>query len=547
MLILPAIVSSARASPGIIRVPSDYRTIQAAVNASRPGDTILVGPGIYNETVTVGKSLSLIGSGSSNTIIDARGLGPGVNITGTSGVTVSGFTIKNSDIVSSGIIVMFSDSVTITDNVIRASLQSNGTYIAGSNSVTVQANNITGNVWGIALQGGFGNTLQANNLTGNSIGVGVFNSQGNKIVDNLMRKAQKGLEFNFGSTGNVVARNAISNNTFGLWVQSSSQNLITANNIDFNNRGSSPVGVYLSNASRNMIYYNNIRNNTVQMYGASSGDMTGNTWNDGASNPRGNFWSDYTGIDNDTDGVGDTMVPWPCPNGGSPCSYAGPWGVDWYPLMSSWKASPIAVRATLRPPSGCPGPLGLIVNLTSSASGGISPYSFKWNFGDGNMGTGQNTTHYYASGGTFFPKIVAIDNTLIANGTDLATVTVFTGGLQLHVNDSMKRPLANANITSISEPPGERMFSILTNSQGLSIVPCLPPGSYRVRVSHAGYQSTVAAFNVANRTITLDVILTSSTTAGFPTAWIIYGGIGAGVISALGIFYVYRSKKRKSG
>ena len=544
-LLFPNIFLDARASPRIIHVPSDYSTIQGAVNASSPGDTILVGPSTYNETVTVGKSLSLIGAGSSNTIIDSRGLGPGINITGTSGVTVSGFTIRNADIVSSGVIVAFSDDVAITDNIIRASSQSNGTYIVGSNAVTVQNNNITGNVWGIAVQGGFGNTLRANNVTGNSVGIGVFSSQGNKIVDNQLGKAQKGLEFNYASTSNVVARNIISNDTFGLWVQSSSQNLVTENNIDFNNQGASPVGVYLSSTSGNTIYHNNIRNNTIQMFGASAGDITGNTWNDGTANPRGNFWSDYVGIDNDTDGVGDTMVPWPCPNGGSPCSSGTSRGVDWYPLMSPWKPSPITVQANLRPLSGCPGPLGLNVNLAATASGGIAPYTFTWSYSDGNAGTGQNTTHYYTIRGTFFPKVVAVDNTLSANGTDLGAVTIFSGGLQAHVNDSMKRPIAGANITSLSQPPGQQSFNILTDNQGLGTIPCLTPGNYRVRISHIGYQSTILGFNVANQTIILQTTL-ASPAAGFPTAWIIYGVIGAGVVSALGIFYVYNTRRRKS-
>jgi hypothetical protein len=283
------------------------------------------------------------------------------------------------------------------------------------------------------------------------------------------------------------------------------------------------------------------------MFGASAGDITGNTWNDGAPTRRGNYWRDYTGIDIDADGVGDTKVPWPCPNGGSPCSYAGPPGVDWYPLINPWKLSPITVKSTARPASGCPGPQGLNVNLTASANGGVAPYSFNWGFGDGNTGTGQNATHFYTARGTFFPRVVAVDRTLTANGTDLGAVTIFSGGLQLHVNDSMKRPIALANVTSLSQPPGQQSFTILTNNQGAGSIPCLAPGSYRVRVSHPGYQSTVVGFTVANQTINLQATLATTPAAAFPTAWVIYGGIGAGVIGALGIFYVYRSKRRKSG
>ena len=40
------------ALPATLRVPADYATIQAAVDAAAPGDVILVAPGIYEEAVT---------------------------------------------------------------------------------------------------------------------------------------------------------------------------------------------------------------------------------------------------------------------------------------------------------------------------------------------------------------------------------------------------------------------------------------------------------------------------------------------------------------
>jgi hypothetical protein len=49
----PALQPVRRASGTTRRVPEDHRTIQAAVDAARPGDLILVGPGIYREEVKV--------------------------------------------------------------------------------------------------------------------------------------------------------------------------------------------------------------------------------------------------------------------------------------------------------------------------------------------------------------------------------------------------------------------------------------------------------------------------------------------------------------
>ena len=46
----------------IINVPADYSTIQAGVDAASDGDSILVSAGLYVETLTIGKSLSLIGA-----------------------------------------------------------------------------------------------------------------------------------------------------------------------------------------------------------------------------------------------------------------------------------------------------------------------------------------------------------------------------------------------------------------------------------------------------------------------------------------------------
>ena len=60
-----------------LHVPADHTSIQAAINASADGDTIIVAPGTYNELVRLnGKAITLRSeSGAGQTIIDGGALG----------------------------------------------------------------------------------------------------------------------------------------------------------------------------------------------------------------------------------------------------------------------------------------------------------------------------------------------------------------------------------------------------------------------------------------------------------------------------------------
>jgi parallel beta-helix repeat protein len=99
-----------------------YLTIGDAVKAASAGDTIQVQAGIYNESLTVTKSLSLIGAGRDRTIINAFGLANGIFIngvakapaTGISNVMVSGLTVENATY--EGILVVNGSAISITAN-----------------------------------------------------------------------------------------------------------------------------------------------------------------------------------------------------------------------------------------------------------------------------------------------------------------------------------------------------------------------------------------------------------------------------------------------
>jgi plastocyanin len=82
---------------GTIRVPQDERTIQAAVDRARPGDLVLVAPGVYRESVTVETDrVVLRGLDRNTTILDGEFRREnGVKVVGANGVTVENLTARN--------------------------------------------------------------------------------------------------------------------------------------------------------------------------------------------------------------------------------------------------------------------------------------------------------------------------------------------------------------------------------------------------------------------------------------------------------------------
>lgn len=100
-----------------INVPDDEETIQAAIDTATDGDTILVEPGEYRETITLrGKNgLTLSGRETARTILKpATSSKPVVTLDDTTDVTFKNFTILDA---SSGVSVINSTDFSISANV----------------------------------------------------------------------------------------------------------------------------------------------------------------------------------------------------------------------------------------------------------------------------------------------------------------------------------------------------------------------------------------------------------------------------------------------
>jgi len=107
-----------------IVVPDDYPTIQEAIDHANDMDIIRVKAGTYPENIVVDvMGLQIIGAGAKVTTIDGGGNDHVVQIVEMwgpySSVTISGFTIKNSDAESAGVFITGSHAATIKENIIR--------------------------------------------------------------------------------------------------------------------------------------------------------------------------------------------------------------------------------------------------------------------------------------------------------------------------------------------------------------------------------------------------------------------------------------------
>jgi len=188
-------------------------------------------------------------------------------------------------------------------------IPSDAGYVALVNctDITVQNLNLVNNIQGILVAYTTNSTITKNNITNNSEGILLHYSSHNTINENNIKANDIGIKLGEKSYNNSIAGNQIETSTSAaIDLFAAYRNNITGNNITDNNCG---IGFWGS--PNNVIYHNNFINNTRQVndvYFAPNIALTFespsiNIWDNGV---EGNYWSNYTGQDNDGDGIGDT-------------------------------------------------------------------------------------------------------------------------------------------------------------------------------------------------------------------------------------------------
>ena len=238
-------------SPGVIYVPGDYPTIKQAINASNPGDTIIVSEGTYaeDEIWITQCNLTLIADGT--VVVDGLGDARWVlYIRGADNITIKGFTVINSDpgYQHAGICLDHTHNCTIENNT-ATNNGYGGIFLYYSSHNTVANNTASfNNAYGIQLYASPNNTLG-----------------GNEVADNVRDGIHLG-----GSYDNILAENvAIGNHFSGIAVIDSNGNTLIENNATDNK-----YGIKLGGVGRNTLRGNNMTGNRYNLF--VDGDLIGN-------------------------------------------------------------------------------------------------------------------------------------------------------------------------------------------------------------------------------------------------------------------------------
>jgi PKD repeat protein len=165
--------------------------------------------------------------------------------------------------------------------------------------------------------------------------------------------------------------------------------------------------------------YSGMINNPIQFYGSASGGISPYTyiWNfgDGNSSTEQNPVHTYT--------VSDTYV------------------ISLTVTDSTANTSMDTTYVTVAPElsANANGPYSGLANeliqFTGSANGGIPPYSYHWDFGDGGASTQQNPKHYYSTPGIYNVILNVTDSLETPNeANDSTTATISSQPLEADAN-----------------------------------------------------------------------------------------------------------------
>lgn len=284
-----------------------YQNIQDGIDNASPDDTVYVFKGLYDRII-VNKTIQLVGENINETIIATSDCAVLIEA---DRISIKKFTIK-ADILCMSIGSHHHNH--ITSNILT--------------SIYSSVNKGRLPECGIALGSSTHNVISDNIIMNRGQGIVFQDSSDNTVSGNFITNCAVGILFEWWCNNNTIIRNKISDiGIYGIWITESSDN--------------------------NIIYHNNFINNNPNAY-----DECTNMWDDDYPS-GGNYWDDYTGVDENEDGIGDT-----------PYNILGGGNQDRYPLMDPYVSPEFEITEIA-------GGIGIHANIKNIGEGDAN--DVKWN------------------------------------------------------------------------------------------------------------------------------------------------------------------------
>lgn len=207
-------------APAVIAVPEDAGTIQEAVDAARPGDTIEVAPGMYQESVVVTtEDLIIRGSDRNDVVLDGKQVMANGIVVTADRVRIENLTVRNYTL--NGVLVtgMSDESGGLargSDGYHRLDPEEFPPLVGFAVRYVTATNNGLYGIYAFDAHDG----LLAHNYASGSSDAGIYVGQCQKcnvvIRDNIAEYNAVGFEQANASDSVVIVRNRFSNNRLGL-------------------------------------------------------------------------------------------------------------------------------------------------------------------------------------------------------------------------------------------------------------------------------------------------------------------------------------------
>ncbi|MGW9207460.1 right-handed parallel beta-helix repeat-containing protein [Embleya sp. NPDC055664] len=316
----------------VLRVPQDFRTVQKAVDVAREGDTVLVGPGVYRESVRVAVPRLVLRGTDRNAVVFDGGvrLANGITVTG-AGSVVENLTVRG--YLANG--VLFTG---VTDERLQGRGAGGSAYnpldtarfpmLQGfrAGHVTAYNNGLYG-IYAFDARGGVIEDSYASGQADSGIYVGQCKPCDTLVRGNTVERNAVGIEITNASEGLSVLGNRVVGNRVGVTVNSNDLEalapqhgaVIAGNVITDNNASDTPeqadggfgIGIGIGGGQENRVARNLIRGNR------SAGVLV----TDPAGHPAvGNRVESNRVTDNGADLVTASADPGNCFSGNSPAT-----------------------------------------------------------------------------------------------------------------------------------------------------------------------------------------------------------------------------------